>query len=165
MLVRVSYLELRTAPAAPAERAGAERIALEKLSRADYLRLYQDVGAPVRWDQRLQMPAPELERLLDSERLHLYLLRSGAGEAIGLCEFDRGEFPNIELKNFGVVPAAQGRGLGRWLLSVALSAEWSAGATRIWLHTDTWDHPAAIPLYQRVGFSVYAVRDEPADPL
>lgn len=165
MLVRVSYLELRAAPAAPAERAGAERVALERLSRADYLRLYQRVGAPVRWDQRLQMPAPELERLLESERLHLYLLRSLAGEAIGLCEFDRGEFPDVELKNFGVVPAAQGHRLGQWLLSVALSAEWCSGATRIWLHTDSWDHPAAIPLYQRVGFSVYAVRDEPAGPL
>ena len=81
------------------------------------------------------------------------MLRNVHGHALGLCELDCSAFPEIELKNFGLVPEAQGRGLGPWLLWVALSEEWTFSPTRIWLHTDTWDHPAAIRVYERVGFT------------
>jgi GNAT superfamily N-acetyltransferase len=82
-----------------------------------------------------------------------------------VCEFDRSVFPQIELKNFGLVPDAQGRGLGPWLLATALQGEWRSNPDRIWLHTDTWDHPAAQRVYERAGFRVFDVRDEPAEPL
>ena len=84
---------------------------------------------------------------------------------MGFCEFDRSAFPQVELKNFGLIPDAQGRGLGRWLLSTALQGEWRANPDRIWLHTDTWDHPAAVHVYQRIGFKIFDVRDEAAEPL
>jgi len=167
--VRVSYLELRHPPAVPVEpaevHASGARIAAERLARPAYLALYQRVGGPVRWDQRLQMPPPELDALLAGGQLSIYVLRNAAGEAIGFCELDRSDFPDIELKNFGLVPAAQGRGLGSWLLSVALNAIWQSMPARIWLHTDEWDHPAAIPLYQRAGFRIYAVHERPVGPL
>ena len=162
--VRVSYLELRQAPAPPRARAGPERVGREPLGPAAYLALYRAVGGPVRWDQRLRMPAGELSALLGSARLAIYMLRRGAAP-LGFCEFDRGDFPDVELKNFGLVPEAQGQGLGPWLLASALEAEWRERPRRIWLHTDTWDHPAAIPVYRRAGFTVYAVRDESPGPL
>jgi GNAT superfamily N-acetyltransferase len=111
------------------------------------------------------MPAAELDELLAGGGLHLFVLREPPGDAVGFCEFDRQGFPDIELKHFGLVPEAQGRGLGTWLLAAALSAEWSTGAARIWLHTDTWDHPAAVPVYERAGFRVYDIRREPPDAL
>jgi GNAT superfamily N-acetyltransferase len=89
-----------------------------------------------------------LAQLLQGNLLRIYLLRSELGEALGFCEFDRSAFPQIELKNFGIVPEARGRRLGPWLLSTALVAEWSTNPARIWLHTDTWDHPAAIRVYE-----------------
>jgi GNAT superfamily N-acetyltransferase len=97
--------------------------------------------------------------------LDIYVLRNEQGDALGFCGFDIRDFPQIELKHFGLIPKAQGRGFGSWLLSVALQKVWRAGAARIWLHTDNWDHPAAIRLYERAGFQVYAVRDEAAGPL
>jgi GNAT superfamily N-acetyltransferase len=136
----------------------------ERLSREEYLELYRRVGAPLRWDQRLLMPAEVLSALLQSA-LQIYVLRDHAGIALGFCEFDRSGFPEIELKNFGLTPEAQGHGLGPWLLAMALQHEWNAGLERIWLHTDSWDHPAAVPLYKRCGFRVYAVRQELAGPL
>jgi ribosomal protein S18 acetylase RimI-like enzyme len=163
--VRVTYLELREPTLeAPAPVAGA-RAAVERPDPQEYLTLYRRVGGPVRWDQRLRMPAEELAALLGSDRLRIYVLRDDCGAALGFCEFDRGRFPEVELTNFGLVPAAQGRGLGRWLLAHALYQEWQASPSRLWLHTDSWDHPAALAVYRRAGFAVYAVRDEPPDDL
>jgi ribosomal protein S18 acetylase RimI-like enzyme len=159
-MVRVSYLELTDRPTAVPAYEGRERIALERLDIDEYLCLYRKVGAAVRWDQRLRMPRGPLEELLGSERTRTYVLRGAGSDAIGLCEFDRVEFPEIELKNFGVVPECQGRGLGSWLLASALNSEWASRPTRIWLHTDTWDHPAALPLYKWAGLRVMFTRDE-----
>lgn len=158
--LRVTYMEIREAPVPTPARAGRERIARERMTRATYLDLYGRVGGPVRWDRRLLMPATELEALLACECLDIYVLRDEQGHAVGFCEFDRREFPDIELKHFGLITDAQGRGLGSWLLSTALVAEWKYGPSRIWLHTDTWDHPAAVRVYELAGFYVFAVRDE-----
>ncbi len=110
------------------------------------------------------MPATELDALLASEQLHIYVLRGIDGHALGFCEFDRSAFPEIELKNFGLVPEAQGRGLGPWLLATALQGEWRSNPQRIWLHTDASDHPAALHVYERAGFRIFEVREEPARP-
>jgi len=168
-MVQVTYLELRERPR-PAARAppppdGAERIATERLGLEPYLALYRRVGGPHGWGARLRMPRAALQALLESGRLEIYLARAPSGEPLGLCEFDRTGFPEVELKNFGLAPEAQGRGLGSRLLDAALRAEWRRAPTRIWLHTDTQDHPAALPLYERVGFRVYQVREEPAASL
>ena len=164
-ILRVTYMELRESPPPPTARGGPERIAREQLALSEYLALYRAVGESLRWDQRLRMPEAEVAALLEGGSLHVYVLRQSHGDALGFCEFDRGAFPQIELKNFGLIPEAQGRGLGSWLLSVALCEEWQATPARIWLHTDTWDHPAAIRVYERAGFKVYAVRDEESGPL
>jgi GNAT superfamily N-acetyltransferase len=160
-VVRVTYMEARQPPPPPSPRAGPERVALEHPSLNEYLTLYRSVGEPLRWDQRLMMPEEELRSLLASDSLRIHVLRNSAGDPIGLCEFDHSTLPEIELKNFGLIPAAQGAGLGPWLLTVALYEEWKFRPTRIWLHTDNWDHPAAIRVYERAGFRVYDQRDEP----
>lgn len=163
--VRVQYLQLTRPPAPIPIHAGDERIAIERPSLESYLALYQEVGAPLRWDQRVNMPQEELRALLASPHLEIYILREASGRALGFCEFDTSALPEVELKNFGLVPTAQGRGLGPWLLATALHAQWKLRPVRIWLHTDAWDHPAAAHVYQRAGFEVYLTREEPSGPL
>jgi GNAT superfamily N-acetyltransferase len=164
-VLRVTYLDQSEPAVAPKLYWGSERVTLERMTRSSYLELYRRVGEPLRWDQRISMPEAELESLLGGGALHIYVLRELRGDALGLCEFDRTHFPQIELKNFGLVPEAQGRGLGPWLLATALQGEWRSNPDRIWLHTDSWDHPAALRIYERAGFRVFDVRDEPADTL
>ncbi|HTB29494.1 MAG TPA: GNAT family N-acetyltransferase [Steroidobacteraceae bacterium] len=168
----VTYLELRDAPAPAVPRTGPERIRLEAMGGTDYLELYRRVGESLRWDTRLDMPIGALESLLAGGSLNTYVLRAGeaagmpgGGTALGFCEFERQAFPEIELKHFGLVPEAQGRGLGPWLLSTALGLEWASGVSRIWLHTDTWDHPAAAAVYQRAGFRIYDRRYQAVEGL
>ncbi|MFZ0552733.1 MAG: GNAT family N-acetyltransferase [Steroidobacteraceae bacterium] len=162
--VRVTYLELTRSPSPIRERLGDERIGRESLPMSEYLDLYGRVGKSLRWDQRLRMPRSELTRLLESESSQIYVLRDDSDGALGFCEFER-HLPDIELRNFGIVAAAQGRGLGTWLLRTALYQEWSVQPNRIWLHTDSWDHPAAIRLYQDAGFQICMVREEPPGDL
>ena len=164
MNVTVSYLELTRPPTPPDERPCAASIAAEKLCSDEYLSLYTRVGESVRWDQRLRMPRAELAEFLGSTRSQIYVLRDALAQPIGLCEFERA-LPDIELKNFGLVPSAQGKGLGSFLLRTALQREWQLQPRRIWLHTDSWDHPAAIKLYQSAGFQVYLTREEPPGEL
>jgi hypothetical protein len=37
----------------------------------------------------------------------------------------------------------------------ALALAWRQGITRVWVHTCTLDHPAALAFYQRHGFVPY----------
>jgi GNAT superfamily N-acetyltransferase len=163
--VRVSYLELTQAPAPIPAHVGQERISREQMPVDEYLDLYRRVGEPLRWDQRLKMPLDELRCLLRSARSQVYVLKDASGQALGFCEFERGGSQEVELKNFGLVPVAYGRGLGPWLLLTALHQEWELHPRRIWLHTDNWDHPAAVHVYESAGFRTYTVRDQPPGDL
>jgi putative acetyltransferase len=72
-------------------------------------------------------------------------------QVLGCCALVRigpGEF---EVSKMGVTEAAQGRGVGRALLTHVVQAAREAGATRLYLETN---HAltAAIHLYEAIGF-------------
>lgn len=157
----VTYLEMTAPPAGaplPPPRSDAQ-VAREALSPDTYSTLYRAIGGPVQWDERLLMSRQALEAFLADPGIELFVLRL-AGDAVGLCELDRRAGPDVEIKHFGLVPAAQGQRLGPFLLDSVLHAAWAAGARRIWLHTDTNDHPKARQTYERAGFRVYQERWE-----
>lgn len=126
----------------------------ERLSVEDYLLLYREIGTSLTWDSRLHMSQAVLAAFLSAPSTVTFVLRE-AGRAIGLCEFDAADTDDIELTHFGLVPAAYGRRIGPWLLDMALRAIWGEATRRIWLHTDTNDHPKAQATYARAGFAVY----------
>ncbi|CCV06640.1 conserved hypothetical protein [Mesorhizobium metallidurans STM 2683] len=153
----VTYMEMTGPPfgdglVAPAQ---GTAVAREMLDVADYISLYRAVGEAVQWDQRLRLPSEELKRLLARPSTHLHVLRVD-GESAGLCEFTGIGQPVVELAHFGLVPAFQGRKLGPYLLDWSLRAAWSMRPEKIWLHTDTHDHPVAQSVYRRAGFKAYA---------
>ena len=78
-------------------------------------------------------------------------------------EFDRRRFPDIELSFFGVTPALIGKGAGRALLQHCLPLAWEHYPQRVWLHTCTSDHPAALGFYMKFGFVPYKRAIEIAD--
>ena len=73
----------------------------------------------------------------------------------GYFELRRDDDDSIEIAYIGLLPAFVGRGLGRCLLSAAVERAWACGARRVWLHTCSFDHPAALPNYLARGFRVY----------
>ena len=157
MRLLVAYMELCdppvNRPALPAPSAGLS-IQPERLSVADYVALYREVGTPLDWDSRLRLPQEALAAFLSASSTRIYVLRE-VGKAVGFCEFDAVDTPDIELTHFGLIPAAYGRRLGPFLLDTALRAVWSETTRRLWLHTDTNDHAKAQATYARAGFSIF----------
>lgn len=157
MRLLVTYMELReplgSRPALPVPAAHLA-VQPECLSVEDYLLLYREIGTPLTWDSRLHMSQTALAAFLSAPSTVTLVLRE-AGRAIGLCEFDAADTDEIELTHFGLVPAAYGRRIGPWLLDTALRTVWRETMRRIWLHTDTNDHPKAQATYRRAGFEVY----------
>lgn len=152
----VTYMEMTAPPASapvlpPSPDAASRR---ERITVAEYLDLYRRIGAPGQWDSRLKMKVADLGGWLAAESSHVNVLRLGR-RAVGLCEFDGVGTADVELVHFGLDPAVQGRGLGSYFLDHSLRSCWSFGPERVWLHTDTNDHPVAASVYAKAGFTVF----------
>ena len=157
----VTYLDMTAPPtgeplAAPVAGAVVTR---EHLGVEDYLDLYRAVGRPLDWDVRLRMHKAELAALLDQTSTWLHILRVD-GQAAGLCEFNEVGRTVVELTYFGLTEAFYGRRLGPYLLDRSLRSVWSQHPERVWLHTDTNDHPKAQSVYGRAGFQLRERRME-----
>jgi GNAT superfamily N-acetyltransferase len=63
----------------------------------------------------------------------------------------------IEVAILGLTPKFVGGGFGGVLLSSALEEAWRGNPKRVWLHTCTLDHPAALANYQARGMKVFKV--------
>ena len=116
-------------------------------------RLYTEVGRDHHWVDRLGWTDAEIRRYLDDPAVELWVLREG-GEVAGYFELRGESNGSVEIAYFGLLPAFTGRGLGRYLLTAAAARAWAAGATRVWVHTSSLDHPSALPNYLARGFSI-----------
>jgi len=113
--------------------------------------LYAEVGRAYHWRDRLGWTDEDARRRLDDAAVSLHVL-SVSGAHAGYFELESHGDGSVEIAYFGLLPAFHGRGLGRYLLTEAVQAAWSLGASRVWLHTCTLDGPAALPNYVARGF-------------
>ena len=151
----VTYLEMRTPPTASAPTLSEYAIRCVKQPDLDWYRaLYREIGEPWLWFSRLRLSDDELRSVLQDPAVDVFAL-SYAGADQGLLEFDRRRFPDIELSFFGVAPALIGKGAGRALLAQCLPLAWEYHPQRVWLHTCSSDHPAALAFYMKFGFMPY----------
>lgn len=156
----ITDLEMKHPPAAPVPSPPRPGISVERWhrpARDEYLALFRRIGDPWLWFGRLEQSAAELDRLLASPDHEIWRLRDGATEA-GLCELDRSVVGEVEIAYFGLIPEAIGRGLAGYFLRTMLQRAWGEGVERVWLHTCTEDHPAALDFYCHLGFRVCGKR-------
>ena len=163
----VTNLEMLSPPAKPMPRPFPPGVSLAPLERSDlsaYRTLYRKVGEDWLWYSRLVMADDELRAFFDDPRVDIFALRKDE-QTIGLLELDFRQDRQCELAFFGLIAEAIGQGLGRALMNAALERAWSRPIDRLWLHTCTFDHPAAVGFYIRSGFRPYAFQVEVApDP-
>ena len=150
-----TYLEMRVAPAMtpPAAPEGAHVERLEHCPPELYRQLYAEVGRQWSWFDRLWWSEAELAAHLDQPAVLIRVLHLNGAPA-GYYELVSHGDRSVEIGYFGLMSHAIGKGLGRWLLGQAVTEAWSLGPDRVWLHTCTLDHPAALPNYLKAGFSI-----------
>jgi GNAT superfamily N-acetyltransferase len=129
---------------------------------AEYRSFFRRIGEPWLWFSRLVMPDEELAAILGDPDVEVFVLED-RGRRIGLLELDFREASSCELAFFGVVAEEIGRGAGRFLMDQAIARAWARPIRRLWVHTCTFDHPAALGFYRRSGFRPYAFMVEIAE--
>ena len=157
----VTCLEMFAKPAMSAARTG-EGLSLARMGGGDverFRRLFGAVGRDLMWFSRLMMGESQLAGIIGDDRVESLAVMK-EGRDIGLLELDFRQEREAELSFFGLVPEAVGTGAGRWLMNQALERAWARPIDRLWVHTCTYDHPAALGFYQRSGFRPYAVMVE-----
>jgi GNAT superfamily N-acetyltransferase len=123
--------------------------------------LYSAVGGPWRWTDRQQWTDGRWLEYLDRPEQETWLAYV-SGTPAGYFELEMQREGNVEIVYLGLLPSFVGRGYGGDLLSAATKRAWDMGASRVWVHTCSLDHPAALPNYQARGFTLFKqVVEEP----
>jgi GNAT superfamily N-acetyltransferase len=129
-----------------------------------YRFLYLQVGKRWNWVDRLRMSDVELAAVLHDKRNTVTVLYVNGAPA-GFFELLQVDEDNVELSHFGMFEHALGLGLGKWFLLQTLYAAWNANPKTVRVATNTLDHPRALQLYQRFGFSPVSTHDATVQPL
>ena len=119
--------------------------------------LYAEVGRAYQWTDRLSWSDETIRAHLATAGVSVWLMTWEERPA-GYFELRQHEDSSVEIAYFGLLPDFIGRGWGKHLLTRAVQSAWQLGADRVWLHTCTLDHPAALPNYLKRGFR--PVREE-----
>jgi GNAT superfamily N-acetyltransferase len=160
LTVTKTYLEMRSPDelrAASADEPAPRVERLDQCSVSFFRFLYQQVGQAYHWTDRLRWSDETVRDHLKTPGVSIWLM-SWEGVPAGYFELRGHEDASVEIAYFGLLPDFLGRGWGKYLLTRATQAAWEGQPTRVWLHTCTLDHPAALPNYLKRGFK--PVREE-----
>lgn len=160
----VTFLEMRRRPAETAAQPDLS-LTLVRLGPQNldiYRRLFRDVGEDWLWGSMLGVGDDAVRDILANPSMETYALRDGDRD-VGLLELDFRVSGECEVVYFGIVKDAIGKGTGRFLMNLAIANAWAHPIHRFWLHTCTFDHPAAVGFYQRSGFKPYKLMVEVHD--
>ena len=129
-----------------------------------YRFLYLQVGRRWQWVDRLRLDDEALATVLHDKRNNVTVLYVNGAPA-GFFELLQVDEDTVELSHFGMIEHALGLGLGKWFLLQTLYAAWSSNPKIVKVSTNNLDHPRALQLYQRFGFSPVSTRDTQVQPL
>ena len=150
----VTYLVIEELPRTLPPMPAGPKLALMKAEQIPlhfYRYLYRTVGSAWLWFERLHLSDENLARRVHRDGIEIFVLY-GNGAPAGYYELDFRKAHSANLAYFGLMPEWIGRGIGPWLLGSAIAEMFSRGASRATVNTCTLDHPAALPLYQKLGF-------------
>jgi GNAT superfamily N-acetyltransferase len=159
----VTHLEMTAPPARRDDPPGNWSLRkVDAPALAWYRDLFRRVGENWLWFSRARMTDAELAAIIHAAGIEVYALALD-GRDEGLLELDFREPGQCELTYFGVTADLIGTGAARFLMNRALERAWSRDVRRVWVHTCTFDHPAAVAFYQRSGFRAFRRQIEIAD--
>jgi GNAT superfamily N-acetyltransferase len=115
--------------------------------------LYSAVGGDYFWRDRLSWDYARWMQVLNRPGYETWV-GFVHGAPCGYFELDV-ESDSVEIAYFGLLPQFVGKGFGGALLSRAIERGWEKGARRVWVHTCSLDHPAALSNYQARGLRLF----------
>ena len=125
--------------------------------------LYTAVGGPWYWLGRLTWTHADWERYLDRPQVETWVAYA-RGTPAGYFELEQQDGgATVEIAQFGLVPPFIGKGLGGYLLTVAVTRAWALGPRRVWVHTFSLDGPHALSNYKARGFRIFDEFTGPAN--
>lgn len=117
--------------------------------------LYQLIGGAWQWTDRMRWTEQRWRELVEADNYRTWVAYC-QGAPAGYFELHRQARGDVEIAYFGLSPPFIGQGIGGPLLSTAIDCAWQwSGTRRVWVHTCTDDHPAALPNYQARGLVLY----------
>ncbi|MEM9329727.1 MAG: GNAT family N-acetyltransferase [Pseudomonadota bacterium] len=162
LLAHVTHLEMTHPPLRSLPVPTRPTIALMRAKNIPaefYSFMYEMVGRAYHWENRRDLSPAEIYATINEDHCEIHILYADGCPA-GFFELDASGLPKtVEILYFGLGAEFQGLGLGKWFLSAAISAAWAHKPEKVIVETNTLDHPAALPLYQRLGFSPVGVSD------
>lgn len=156
-----TYLELRSLSElkpAPEPREGVRVDRVGTCAPAFWRNLYEEVGRAHHWVDRLAWSDDTIRAYLEDPAVSLWVL-SVDGAVAGYFELKRDDEGDVEIAYFGLLPAFVGQGLGGHMLTAAVHRAWELRPARVWLHTCSLDHPAALGNYRSRGFTPFRTEE------
>jgi len=153
----VTFLEMSAKPSVlppPQPRGKVALLRVEKPSTHFYRYLYDTIGKDYYWVDRKRLDSDALALVIQDPLNRLFVLYIDGAPA-GLAELDLRKAGAANISYFGLMPEAIGRRLGYFFLYHTCVNAWLEPITRLTVNTCTLDHPRALPLYQRMGFTPY----------
>lgn len=138
------------------------------LLRATFIQIGDNVGKGFQTRRIPPWTRDEWIERLSESGVNCWLMYVGA-EVAGFLEVQGHSKSEVEIVVFGLVPEFIGKGFGAGALSEAVHIAWNTPSLdgeppqRIWLHTSTRDHPAALPNYEARGFRCFRTEERDKD--
>lgn len=165
--VTVTFLEMVSPPARYAPLPAGCNVVLLKVKNIPlhfYRYLMDRVGRKWHWVNALRLSDDELTESLHAPGRDIRVLYLDGAPA-GFFDLRPHLADHVELTYFGMMDHAMGRGLGYWFLGAAVEAAWASNPRVVTVQTCTLDHPAALHLYQKIGFSPVGQKQEVVSPM
>ncbi|HEU5246987.1 MAG TPA: GNAT family N-acetyltransferase [Candidatus Udaeobacter sp.] len=157
MSMITTYLEMDSPDQLRPKRCADGRFQIREKKERDWQfnrDLYFAVGEMWSWnDKRVWTDEQWKEYVRELQTFGAYYDNSLAG----YYELRRDDEEGVEIAYFGLLPEFIDHGLGGALLTSAIEEAWrmSPSITRVWVHTCTLDHPAALGNYKARGMVIY----------
>jgi GNAT superfamily N-acetyltransferase len=121
---------------------------------------YRDVGAKWNWTDRLVWSDQQWGDYVNRAELQTWVV-SVDGKRAGYFELEFQAPGDVELIYFGLLEEFINCGFGGAMLSCAIEKAWLfENVNRVWVHTCSDDHPAALNNYLSRGFEQYDTRKD-----
>ena len=158
----ITYVEMLSPQELKPKRSDDPRFRIERMTVPQWRFnrfLYGFIGEGWNWTDKNVWSDEQWRAYVESPNLQTFVAYYD-GSIAGYFEIERQPDNSVEITYLGLVSAFIGRGFGGALVTRAVEEAWKLNVSRVWLHTCTLDHPAALNNYLARGFTIFKTENK-----